>query len=309
VTAPNGADTKVRGLRAPSFLLGLSDQSKGILLMIGGILLFTLMDVLAKHLGQSYAPLQVVWARTTGQLVVVTLILLPRLTTALKTQHPYLQGLRAVFQFGSVALFFLALKYIGLAEATAIMDVQPMLIALGAAVFLGEKLGPRRLGAVVVGFLGALIIIRPGAGVFSAAALLPLAAAFTYAGFAIITRRLGPGESVWTSMFYTAALGAAISTATLPFVWSPIAAADIWAFCLIGVIGAAGQLGVMRAFGMAQAGAIAPFGYVGLIFASLWGFVFFGELPDRFTVLGALVIVGAGLYVWHREYSIAKRHG
>lgn len=280
--------------------------SRAILLMLVAILLFTAMDALAKHLLRHYPTLQVVWARYAGQTVIVALLLAPRLGSLLRTRYPGGHLLRSLLQFGATALFFSALGFIGLAEATAIMDVNPVLITLGAAVFLGERLGPRRLFGVLAALAGALIIIRPGAGVFSPAALLPLGAAVCYAGYAIITRRIGGDEPVWTALIYTALAGTIFASLALPFHWQPVAAAHIPGFIGIGLLGAAGQFCLIRAFTLTEAAVVAPFGYVGLIFAAGWGFVIFGEVPDLWTWVGALVIVAAGLYVWHRETRAAR---
>lgn len=154
-----------------------SENGRGILLVLASIAMFTLMDALAKHLSQSYPSLQVVWARYAGQTVLVSLFFLPRMGSVLRTRRPGLQLLRSLLQFGATAFFFLSLAHIGLAEATAITDVNPVLITLGAALFLGERLGPRRIAGVIMALIGAMIIIRPGMGVFQPAALLPLACA------------------------------------------------------------------------------------------------------------------------------------
>ncbi len=289
------------------FFTRASPTLQGILLNLAAIGIFTLMDALAKHLILlDYHPLQVVWTRYAGQTVVMSVLIAPRLASVLRTRHPWLQAARSVLQFGASALFFLSLGYIGLAEATAIADASPLLITLGAALFLGEKIGPRRLAAVAVALVGALIIIRPGSEVFSPAALLPLACAFSFAGFALITRAMGAGESLWTSLFYAALFGTLITTAILPFVWTPIALGDLWGFVLIGLLGTLAQLCMIRAYTLAEAAVIAPLGYLGIVLATLWGLLFFAERPDAMTILGALVIVGAGLYVWHREARYAS---
>lgn len=288
----------------------MTSTSRAILLMLLAILLFTAMDALAKVvLRLGYPTLQVVWARYTGQTLLVALLLFHRLGPLLRTRHPALQGLRSLFQLGATALFFASLGFIGLAEATAIMDVNPVLITLGAALFLGERLGPRRLIGIAASLLGALIIIRPDAGVFSPAALLPLAAAVCYAGYAIATRRVGATENASTSLIYSALLGTIASTAALPLVWVPIAPEHVVGFVGIACLGTCGQFCLIRAFTMTEASAVAPFGYVGLVFATFWGIVVFGEYPDRWTVVGALVIVAAGLYVWHRETRAARAAG
>lgn len=285
----------------------LAQSARGILLMLAGILCFTLMDALARHLMRAgYDPLQVVWARYTGQFVFVMILVARHLPGVLRTLHPVAQGIRSVLQFAATSLFFLGLAHIGLAEATAIMDVNPVLITLGAALFLGERIGPRRIFGILAALVGAMIVIRPGLGVFSAASLFPLAAAGCYAGFALITRWIGGRDGVWTSLAYAALVGTLVTSAVQPFVWTPVAGTDLWAFLLIGGFGVVGQMCILRAFTMAEAAVVAPFAYVGLVFATLWGFLFFAELPDRWTVLGATLIVLAGLYVWYRETRTAR---
>ena len=282
-----------------------NQTGRGIVMILAAVATFTSMDALAKHLIQSgYPAFQVIWARYLGQSVLVALAFLPRLLQVLKTRRPGLQMLRSLFQFGATAFFFLSLGHIGLAEATAITDVNPVLITLGAAVFLGERFGPRRLAGVLAALVGALIIIRPGAGVFQPAALLPLACAICYAGFALATRKAGATESPATSLIYSALFGTVVSTMAMPIVYQPIAGGDLWGFLLIGAIGSLAQFFLIRAFTLAEASVIAPFGYVGILFATFWGVLIFDEWPDGWTALGALVIAGAGLYVWHRETRI-----
>ncbi len=293
-------------IRAP--LPTAAATSKGILLMLLGIMLFTVMDALAKGLIARYPTPQVIWARFAGQALLVALILGPKLGATLRTQYPLIHLARSGFQLGATALFFASLGYIGLAEATALTDINPILITLGAALFLGERLGPRRILGVVVALIGALIVIRPGAGVFTPAALLPLGCALSYAGNALLTRYVGQKEGPWTSLILAALFGAAVVGLAMPFVWQPIATADIPLFLTLGVLGTGAQLCVIRSFSMAEASAVAPFAYVGIIFATLWGIVFFGEYPDKFTIIGALVIVGAGIYVWHRETTAKNPH-
>jgi drug/metabolite transporter (DMT)-like permease len=283
---------------------------KGILLMLLAIVFFTTMDAAAKGLIARYPAPQVVWARFAGQALIVLVILRPRRAIlALQSQHPWLHMVRSACQLGATTLFFSSLAYIGLAEATALTDTNPVLITLGAALFLGEKLGIRRILGVIAAMIGALIIIRPGLSVFTPAALLPLGAAICYTGNALLTRHLGPKEGAATALLHAALFGCALTTLALPFVWHPIATADIPLFLLLGVLGTGAQLCIIRSFSMAEASVVAPFAYLGIVFATLWGMVLYGEFPDRWTLIGALVIVMAGLYVWHRETRARRPSG
>ena len=285
----------------PLTLPASQTNSRAIWLMIGAILLFTAMDAVAKGLLDRYPTPQVIWARFTGQLVLVLLILRGRVGPSLRTQYPLLHLARCICQFGATALFFTSLSYIGLAEATALTDLNPVLITLGAALFLGEKLGPRRMLGVLAAMAGAMIIIRPGFGVFTAAALLPIGAAICYTGNALLTRFIGSQEPVWTSMIYGAVFGCVVLSFWQPFVWQPIMSDDYGLFGLMGLLGTAAQLCLIRSFSMSEASVVAPFAYLGIIFAAIWGAVLYAEYPDRWSVIGALVIIAAGLYVWHRE--------
>lgn len=282
-----------------------STTGRGISLMLAAIVLFTMMDAIGKHLTASYPPAQVIWARFAGNMLIVLVVLAPRLGAVARTRRPVVQFFRAVTQLGSILCFFFALRHIGLAEATAIMDVNPVLITLLAALFLGEAIGPRRVAGIAVALVGAMIVIRPGLGVLHPAAILPFTGAFLYAGGAVLTR-LARDDSTATSILWPTALCTLAMSAAVPFVWQPVAPGDLWAFALIGAIGAVAQALLIRAFMLAEASTLAPFGYVGLVFATLWGWIFWGDVPDRWTILGATIIVAAGLYVWAREAQTAR---
>lgn len=284
----------------------LGPTGRGILLMLTAIFFFTLLDAIAKDLVSRYPVAQVVWARIGVQLVLVAAILRGRLPELARTRWPGLHLARAVTQLGAGAFFFASLAHIGLAEATALADLNPIFITLGAALFLGERLGPHRIAGVVAAMIGALVIIRPGADVFTPAALLPLGCAVCYAANGLLTRAVGARESLWTAMILTSAIGTAIMTAILPFVWVPVAPSDVPPLLAIGALGTLSQVCLVRAFSLAEASAVAPFSYFGIVLATLWGVLFFGEWPDGTAVLGMLVVVAAGLYVWHRETRTAR---
>lgn len=275
--------------------------ARAILLAIAAIFCFGIMDISVKAVSPLTGPIPALWARYAGQMLIVLVLVAPRLRSVAHSQYPKLQVARSVLLMLATFFFFLALGRIGLAEATAVMSMNPLLITLGGALFLGEALGPRRIIAILIALIGALIVIRPGSDVFQAASLLPLIAAFCFASYTLITRRLGPDEDVWTSLFYTGLVGSVVLTAIVPFHLAPLTPTAIALLCVIGAAGTLGQLMLIRALSMAEAGMLAPFNYSGLVFAVIWGVVLFGEVPDALTVLGALVIAGAGIYVWHRE--------
>ena len=259
------------------------------------------MDATAKTLMARYDPIQVVWARYAGMMAVVALVLAPRLGPLLRTRHIGLQLLRSAFLFAATYTFFTAISRMDIAAATAVMQVHPMLLMLGAAIVLREGLGPRRILGIVAALTGALIVIRPGSEVFTPAALLPLLAGLFYASYALATRFLGRDEPIMTSFLYTAIIGTLVASAMTVPVWQAPLAWDWAMFLLLGVIGATGQFLLIRSLTIAEAGAVAPFSYAGVIFATCWGYFAFDEFPDALSLLGALVIVGAGVYVWYRE--------
>lgn len=274
---------------------------KGIAFLAMAICAFTAMDALAKHLVAIYPTAQVVWARNIGQLIFVILYLRAHLPEAVKTKLPGLHMARSLTQLGATGFFFYSLNHIGLAEATALANINPVLITVGAALFLGEKLTRARVTGLVVAMLGALIVLRPGMGVFTAAAVLPIICAFSYAANMLLTRAVGSRESPWAAMFYSALFGTIVTTALLPFGWRAMTLEDVGLFAAVGLLGAAAQLLMIRAYSLTQASVLAPFGYLDMVFAIFWSVTVFGQWPDLFTLGGALVIACAGIYVWRKE--------
>ena len=283
-----------------------ASQRQGIALLLAAIFLFSLMDAMAKlAAGLGYPPMQVVFVRLAINLALVLALFAPRLRQVARTRHPGLQVLRGLTQVATVGLFFISLRHIGLAQATALTDINPVLIILLAAVFLGETITRRKLIAIVTALAGALIVLRPGLGVVQPAAILPLIAAVTYAIGAIATR-LVRGDSTATSVLWGTTIATAVAGLAMPLVWVPIAPGDLWVFALMGLVGTVAQAALIRAYALGEASVLAPFGYVGLIWAGLWGWLIFDMLPDIWTVIGALVIAGAGLYLWRGEAQAAR---
>ena len=281
-------------------------QTQAILLMLFAILCFSLMDVCAKILTQQTGLAQTLWARYSGQgMIVIALVGFRK--DVWKAQFPALQFGRSIMLLAATGFFFSGIAAVGLATSTALMNVNPVLITLGGALLLREKLGPRRILGILASLAGAMVIIRPGAQAFSPAILLPLGAALCYSGYSLATRFVGQRESVWTSLLYTGLVGGVLTSLALPFFWQPLEMADVAIMVCIGIIGTLGQLALIQAFSRAEAGAIAPFAYASLIYAAVWGMLFFGTYPDFWTIVGAVIIAASGIFVWYRESLKARQ--
>jgi drug/metabolite transporter (DMT)-like permease len=266
------------------------------------------MDTMAKYLSKFYPVLALVWARYTVQLLIMLVWLGPSMKLRLvHTARPILHILRGLFLVGSTCFFFQALRNMPMAEASAIGFMAPLLVTLLAVPILKEKIGRRRWIAVVAGFIGVMIIIRPGGKVFSPIALLPLATALCFSLYQIITRKVH-SDNPRTSLFYSALVGSVALTVVLvgthlaaPF---PLYAPTPWHGALIfalGVLGGLGHMVLIRALRKAPASVLAPFYYTQLVWIILFGYLAFGDLPDSWTLLGIIVIVGSGLYVAYGE--------
>jgi drug/metabolite transporter (DMT)-like permease len=263
--------------------------------------LFTSLDATAKYLAQDYPVPQVLWARFSFHLLFVVLFLGARLSVTLRSNRLGLQLLRSFLMLVTTGMFFFAVGSLPLADVVAIMFVGPLFVTALSVPLLGDYVGPRRWAAVAVGFLGALLIVRPGSGITQGLAVLPVVAAFSHALYTITTRKLANHDLAMTTLFYTAALGAVVTSAIVPFFWITPDIAGWLLMALLGVFGATGHLALIKALGYASPVVVAPLSYASLIWSIGMGFALFGDLPDGMTLLGAAVIAGSGLYVFHRE--------
>lgn len=279
----------------------LRDNRRGIYWMLLTTGLFTSLDATAKYLAQDYPVPQVLWARFSFHLVFVALFLGTRLSVTLRSRRPGLQLLRSFLMLVTTGMFFFAVGSLPLADVVAIMFVGPLFVTALSVPLLGDYVGPRRWAAVAVGFLGALLVVRPGSGIMQGLAVLPVLAAFSHALYTITTRKLANHDRPMTTLFYTAALGAVVTTAIVPFFWVTPDVTGWLLMALLGVFGAAGHLTLIKALGYASPVVVAPLSYASLVWSIGMGFALFGDLPDGMTLLGAAVIAGSGLYVFHRE--------
>jgi drug/metabolite transporter (DMT)-like permease len=280
----------------------------GIGLISGAFFCFAVLDGGAKWLVHSLPVVLVVWLRFLVHAVLSVALLAPQIARgALRSRRPGLQALRALSLPVMTGLNFWALQYLQLAETGAIQFSVPIIIALLAAPLLGERMDRARWAAIVVGFAGVLIIVRPGTQGFHPALLLSLATAFLYALFNLLTRRLAAHDSPETTQLWSA-IGATL--AIMPFalaVWQAPASATHWAVLVL--IGAAGGLGhylLALAHRHAPASVLAPFLYQQIVWMMLIGYLVFGDVPDREVVVGAAVVIASGAYLLYRERRAAK---
>lgn len=268
-------------------------------LMVGTCGLFVAMDAIAKALGPDYPVAQIVWARYAFHLgsLLVFLVLTGRLASVSRTRRLGLQLGRAALMLLSTALYFVALRFIPLAVATALAFISPLIVIALAAPLLGERVERRCWAAVAVGFVGALVIIRPGFGEIHWAMLLPLIVALTRALYSLATRALGATDHPYTTLFYSALVGTVVTGAWLPFEWRTPDAAGLALMTALGLFGAVSHFLLIRAYVHAPSAVLAPFSYSELAWAIAFGVVAFGEYPDLRSLVGAAIIALSGLYI------------
>jgi len=276
---------------------------RGIALMCGAFLLFACLDTSAKVLSQDLDTLQVVWARFVGHAVLVIAVITPRKgTRVFATTNLRLQLIRSSLLVMSTVLNFTAISYLPLTTTASIFFTAPLLVAALSVPLLGEFVGWRRWSAIAVGFVGVLVIIRPGAGEVHWAVGLCLANALVAALYSIATRKLAARDHSDTTSIYSPLVGAVIFLPALPWVWSPPDSALHWVLLgLTGVFGGVGHWLVIIAHRYAGASVLAPFTYSAILWMTASGYLVFGDLPDRWTIIGAAIVVASGLYVFHRE--------
>ncbi|PRY22270.1 S-adenosylmethionine uptake transporter [Aliiruegeria haliotis] len=274
-----------------------SGNLAGLALFATSLFLISTSDALAKLLTETLHPLQVVWMRQSGLAMAALGVLAIRGPGVLRTGLPQLQVLRGLAAALSALCFITALRFVPLADAVAVSFVAPFLVTAMGAAFLGETVTWRRWAAVLGGFTGALIIIRPGFGVVSPAILLVLAGAFFLALRQILGRRLAARDPISTTLVWTALTGFALLSCCMPAVWT-WPDAPIWTtgMCIAALI-AASEFLLIQAFATAEATAIAPALYSAMIWATLYGWLVFGQLPDLWTWIGSAIILATGFYL------------
>ena len=280
----------------------------GILLIVCAGSLLAVHDGMSKYLTYLYPLVMVLWARYAVQSVVMFLLFFPRMRWAIvRTRRPWLQLLRAISLLSISVLFISGLRYIPLGEATAVMFLAPLIVTVLSALVLDEKVSIGQWLAVSVGFLGVLLIVRPGGALFTPAILLPLAASFCFAVYQLLTRRLASTDHAATSNFLSGLFGTLVLTTVLPSQYTLALPALEWLLILaLGVLAMTAHMLLTMALKYSSAATLAPFTYMQIMFAGLIGYLAFGHAPDRLSILGVLVISCSGLavaYLQHRQIT------
>jgi drug/metabolite transporter (DMT)-like permease len=278
------------------------DNVKGALFMLAGMFVFSAVDAQAKYLTEHLPSLQIVWARQIGLVIGVLILIVWHGRAILRTSFLVLQVGRGVAAAGSATLFIIGLNYVALADAVSVTFVAPLIVTMLAALVLGERVGLHRWTATIIGFVGTLIVIRPGFASFHPGLLLPLLAAVLFAVRQVISRHIGSRDRTETTLAYTALTAFLMLSVAQPFIWQPIGSPRIILILVsMSVMSALGEFLVIRALEVGQAVFVSPLHYTLIIWASLYGYLLFGHFPDLWTWAGSFVIMVSGLYVLHRE--------
>jgi drug/metabolite transporter (DMT)-like permease len=278
---------------------------RGIVLMLAALAFFSCSDAASKLMTATLPAVEVAWLR----FCVFTLLMLgtavgTRQAHALRSKRPILQTLRGLGVLGSSIFFIMGLAFLPMAEATAIAFISPMIVTALSIPFLGEVVGWRRWSAVMVGLLGVLIVVRPGAGAFDPAAILPILSAASWAVALVVTRKMSGSDGPLVSLTYAAVVGLLVTSALVPFTWVMPGWREVGLGLVTGVASTVAQWLVVLAFQQARASVLAPFSYSQLVWSGLLGYVIFGNVPDEWTLVGASVIIASGLYTAHRERTV-----
>lgn len=285
-----------------------TDTRLGIALMVATTFVFAMQDGISRHLAGEYNTLMVVMIRYWFFAAFVVTLAVRRaggLRAAAATSQPVLQAFRGLLLAGEICVAVFGFVLLGLVESHAVFASYPLLVAALSGPVLGERVGWRRWGAIGIGFVGVLVILQPGFGVFSPYAVIPLVSAAMFALYGLLTRYAARRDSAATSFFWTGTVGAAAMTAVGLWAWEPMAPPD-WAWmAVLCLTGAGGHWLLIKCYEVAEASAVQPFAYLQLVFASAIGILVFGEALRTNIAVGAAIVVLAGLFTLWRERVVS----
>jgi drug/metabolite transporter (DMT)-like permease len=279
-----------------------SERERGIALILVTMLLFAVHDATSKYLTRHYPIAELLWVRYMVHAVFMLVVFGPRMRLNLvRTRRPVLQVLRALLLIASAFLFMCGLRYLPLADATAINFVTPLLVTALSVPLLGEKVETRGLLAVFLGFCGVLVIVRPGGGMLQLAALFPLLSACCSSLYQILTRKFRSSENPITMHFFTGLVGVIATSVAWQSSWTIHTVTHAILLLFLGFTAGVGHYLLIEAFRRIGPAVAAPFTYTQLVYALLFGWAIYGEMPDMVSLFGILVIVGSGIYVVRRQ--------
>lgn len=281
---------------------------KGAFLMLLAMFIFSAVDTLAKLLTADYHPVQIVWTRQLGLLFCVIGLLFFKGLSLFKTHHLNLQITRGVIAIASAILFVMAIRYVPLSDAITVTFIAPFVVTIASALLLGERVGVYRWTAVFIGFIGTLIVLRPGFNSFHPALLLALIAAIFFAFRQIISRHIGNKDTTITTIAYTAIIGFVLLSVPLPFLFKmPLSVEHLVMMAVMALLAACGEILVIRSLEIALAVTVAPLHYTILVWGSLYSYFIFGHIADFWTWCGALIIIASGLFTVYREWIRSQK--
>ena len=277
-----------------------------MILVTGGLLAG--MDATAKYLTFEISVLTVLWGRYFFHTLITFSVysVKRRGFNFLRARSPKLQLVRAGALFGATSFMYVAITKMPLGDAATIQFLAPVLVTVISGIFLGEHVGPRRIVAVVLAFIGVMLVARPGSGVLGWWALLPLITAVMLAIYMVMTRLIRTRDDPAATTFYSTAVGAVILSIAVAFQWQDLSAFQWMLMVTMGGAGAIGHYLLVKAFHSAEASMLAPFTYSQVIGAIAWGYIVFGDIPSTWSTAGATLIIGSGIYVWYRETQLHK---
>ncbi len=278
---------------------------KAIILNLSAWVMLPIMDGFAKYLSSTLPVLQITWSRYFFTIVITLPIMLFFFRKNLTwTEQPKLQLIRGLLLFCANILFFYSISIISLAKALTLAFIAPLIVTALSPFLLGEKVGYKRWAAVITGFIGSLIVIRPGFVELNLASIAALGTGVLYGFYLIITRKLHDSDNPLLTLLLTGIVGAVLGSLIMPTVWVSPTITEWYMMFAIGFFASLGHLFIILSLRYADASKLAPFGYFEIVTSIIIGYYFFNHFPDSWTFLGLLIIISSGIYIFRREHKI-----